>query len=109
MNLNEYQDAVKRTAVYPDLNNNLTYPLIGLCGEVGEVAEHIKKSIRDDGGKVTPVRKEKLLYELSDVLWYLARLSSEIGFSLDEVAAANLYKLQLRKDKDKLHGEGSER
>lgn len=109
MTFDEYQEAAKSTAVYPYIGNNLTYPLIGLCGEVGEVAEHIKKTIRDNDGVLSAERKDKLLYELGDVLWYLARLTSEIGYSFNEVAKANLEKLWLRKEANKLHGEGSTR
>lgn len=109
MTFDEYQTLAKETAVYPYIGDNFTYPLIGLCGEVGEVAEHIKKTIRDDNGKLSVERKDKLFYELGDVLWYLARLTSEIGFSFDEVALGNLDKLQKRKEKKTLHGEGSQR
>jgi len=103
---NDYQNQSKETAIYP---KGFTYPALGLSGEAGEVAEHIKKAIRDDDGKITPERKEKLKKELGDVLWYLSQLASEVGLSLDEIAQVNLDKLSKRQKEGKLQGSGSER
>jgi hypothetical protein len=46
MNYNEYQAAAKTTAIYPE-SAKLTYPLLGLSGEFGEICEKVKKHIRD--------------------------------------------------------------
>ena len=54
MDFNEYQKQALKTAIYPNLGANLQYPTLGLCGETGEVAELVKKSIRDEGGEVSP-------------------------------------------------------
>ena len=106
MNFKEYQTQTKETAIYP---KGFTYPALGLSGEAGEVAEHIKKALRDDDGKMTPERKEKLKKELGDVLWYLSQLSTELGLDLAEVAQCNLDKLAGRKSKGTLQGSGSDR
>jgi NTP pyrophosphatase (non-canonical NTP hydrolase) len=87
----------------------LSYPALGLAGEAGEVAEHVKKSIRDDGGVVTPERREALGKELGDVLWYLAQLATELELDLDEVADANLQKLRSRQLRGVLSGSGDDR
>ena len=63
-----------------------TYPALGLAGEAGEVAEHAKKAIRDDGGEVTDERRAAMTKELGDVLWYVAQLASELGLELEEIA-----------------------
>lgn len=109
MHLAEYQEQSRQTAVYPDAGANLTYPALGLCGEAGEVAEKIKKAIRDDGGTLTEARRDALAAELGDVLWYLAQLSTEAGLDLDELAQANLAKLLSRQERNVLQGSGDTR
>jgi len=109
MNFNEYQKKAQKTAIYPNQGNNLIYPVLGLCGEAGEVAEKIKKMIRDDEGKLTEKRRTLLISEISDVLWYLSAMATELGVSLDEVAEYNLKKLKDREERNKLQGDGDER
>lgn len=109
MEINEYQTEARKTAVYPDIGNNFIYPTLGLCGEAGEVAEKVKKILRDENGNLTLQNIEKLTKEMGDVLWYLANLSTELNVSLEDVAQINLDKLQSRKDRNKIHGDGDER
>jgi NTP pyrophosphatase (non-canonical NTP hydrolase) len=106
MNLSEYQRRSRATAVYPYAGSNLTYPALGLCGEAGEAAEKVKKTIRDDGGILTEERREALAAELGDVLWYVAQLATEAGLDLDEVAEGNLEKLLSRRERAVLQGSG---
>ncbi len=106
MLLSDYQQRSRSTAVYPDAGANLTYPALGLCGEAGEAAEKVKKAIRDDGGELTPERREALAAELGDVLWYLAQLATEADLDLDEIAEQNLEKLLSRQRRAALHGLG---
>ena len=58
MNFNEYQQKARQTAIYPNKDNNFIYPTLGLVGEDGEVAEKIKKVIRDNNGIITLEKKE---------------------------------------------------
>lgn len=109
MNFNEYQEKSRKTAVYPDLGSNLIYPTLGLVGEAGEVAEKMKKMIRDDGGKLTEERKEVLVKEIGDVLWYIAQLATELNIDLDDIASTNIEKLYSRMDRGKIHGDGDNR
>jgi NTP pyrophosphatase (non-canonical NTP hydrolase) len=104
--LSDYQRRSRVTAVYPDAGSNLTYPALGLCGEAGEAAEKVKKAIRDDGGELTPERRDALAAELGDVLWYVAQLATEAGLELDQIARANLDKLLSRRDRAVLQGSG---
>ena len=106
MELSAYQRASRATAVYPNAGEDLTYPALGLCGEAGEVAEKVKKAIRDDGGVLTTERREALAGELGDVLWYLAQLATEAGLDLGEVAEANIAKLRSRQSRGVLQGSG---
>ena len=50
MELNAYQSAARKTAAYPDIGRNPIYPTLGLSGEAGEVADKVKKVIRDQSG-----------------------------------------------------------
>jgi len=109
MDLNSYQAAARRTAIYPNLGQNITYPTLGLCGEAGEVAEKIKKILRDQEGKIGPDERAGLLLELGDVLWYISQLASELGLPLQKVAQANLDKLAGRAQRDRLGGSGDNR
>jgi NTP pyrophosphatase (non-canonical NTP hydrolase) len=106
--LSEYQARSRATALYPR-EVALYYPALGLAGESGEVAEHVKKLLRDDAGLLTAQRREAMGKELGDVLWYLAQIATELDLDLDEVAAANLEKLASRKRRGVLNGSGDER
>ncbi|WP_320664514.1 nucleoside triphosphate pyrophosphohydrolase family protein [Prochlorococcus sp. MIT 1223] len=109
MNLNHYQHNSRRTALYPDLGNNPIYPTLGLAGEAGEVADKVKKILRDNNGIFDPDAKEAIKLELGDVLWYVAQLSSELGFELNDVAQANLDKLASRAKRGQISGDGDDR
>jgi NTP pyrophosphatase (non-canonical NTP hydrolase) len=106
--LNEYQRLSRRTAEYPR-DAWLAYPALGLAGEAGEVAEHAKKAIRDDGGSISEERRAAMAKELGDVLWYVAQLTSELGLELEDVARANLEKLGSRQRRGVLSGSGDDR
>jgi NTP pyrophosphatase (non-canonical NTP hydrolase) len=106
--LSEYQRLSRSTARYPR-QEALTYPALGLAGEAGEFADHAKKVIRDDGGEVTPQRREAMAKELGDVLWYVAQLASELGLELEQVAHDNLDKLLSRQRRGVLSGSGDDR
>ena len=109
MTFDEYQKLSKRTAIYPNKGNNFVYITLGLVGEAGEIAEKVKKVFRDNNGKMDKERKEIIKKEMGDVLWYMAQLSTELGFSLDEVANLNLSKLMSRMERGALHGDGDNR
>jgi NTP pyrophosphatase (non-canonical NTP hydrolase) len=106
--LSDYQRRSRRTAQYPR-GAWLAYPALGLAGEAGEVAEHVKRVIRDDAGLLSAPRRGALAKELGDVLWYVAALASELELDLDEIAEANLEKLLSRQRRGALTGSGDER
>ena len=109
MTFQEYQDEARKTAIYPNKDNNFIYPTLGLAGEAGEVAEKIKKVIRDGNGIITEEKKTEITKELGDVLWYVANLAKELGISMDDVAQKNIEKLQSRQQRGELHGSGDNR
>ncbi len=105
---NSYQAEAMRFAICPDLGVGV-YPALGLAGEAGELCEKIKKLHRDAKGIVSPVARAEILAEAGDVLWYLARIGVELGFSLSEVAEGNLNKLASRARRGTLSGSGDAR
>lgn len=109
MNFQEYQDKSRKTALYPNVGENFVYPTLGLAGEAGEVAEKIKKVIRDKGGMIDDDTRKDIQKELGDVLWYVAQIASELDLSLDDVAEGNIKKLYDRMDRGVLKGNGDNR
>lgn len=109
LDFNKYQKACTKTAVYPNLGKNFVYPTLGLIGEAGELANKIKKIVRDDRSKVTSEKKEDLKKELGDVMWYVAQLSTELNLKLSDVARENIEKLSSRMVRGKLRGSGDNR
>lgn len=116
LSLDDYMVGASATAIYPvkilgDQSQivPLLYLALKLNGEAGEIAEEVGKALRDDAGMILQQRKEKLVKELGDVLWYLSQLCNELHLSFDEVARVNLEKLASRANRGVLKGSGSER
>lgn len=116
MDFKEYQEAAIGTAIYPAVKIvgqedelRYVYPALGLCGEAGEVAEKIKKLLRDQNGRLTQESKMAIAKELGDVMWYIAALAKEIDVPMEEIAIANIAKLAARKNIGKLGGSGDNR
>jgi NTP pyrophosphatase (non-canonical NTP hydrolase) len=110
MELKEYQEKALTTAFHQE-KYKVIYPALGLGNESGEVMGKIKKWLRGDDGEgiMSDDRKEGLKGELGDVLWYLAVLAHDLGLSLEDIAKANLDKLQSRKERNMLKGDGDKR
>ena len=109
LTFDEYQKNASTTAIYPNRGNNIYYPTLGLCGEAGEVAEKVKKIMRDNNGQLDDDRKIALKKEIGDILWYVAALCSEINVNMSEIAQQNLDKLRDRAERGKLQGSGDTR
>lgn len=108
MTINEYQEGARSTAIYPQ-ESVIVYPTLGLTGEAGEVADKVKKVIRDNNLEFSAERKHQIALELGDVMWYAAALAHDLGYTLEEVCQMNLDKLASRMQRDKIHGSGDER
>ncbi|KPV52781.1 nucleotide pyrophosphohydrolase [Kouleothrix aurantiaca] len=104
-----YQRESRKTWGVIDVNHPIVYPTLGLVNEAGEVAGKIKKIFRDKGGAIGDADREALKYELGDVLWYLTQICTELGLTLEDVAAANIEKLFSRLERGQIRGEGDER
>jgi NTP pyrophosphatase (non-canonical NTP hydrolase) len=110
MNFNDYQQQALTTALTSDDDfKDMMHWVLGLNGEAGEVAEKLKKIIRDKNGVISDSDKQELAKELGDVLWYLAVFAHDLGVSLDKVATTNLQKLADRQQRNKLGGSGDNR
>ena len=104
--LDMYQQVAKQTAIYPR-EQAIIYPTLGLTGEAGEVANKVKKVLRD-GTEIKDVSKE-IASEIGDCLWYISVLASDIGWDLESIAKLNIEKLTDRANRGKLSGSGDNR
>lgn len=104
--LNGYQAAAKEFAVYPKAMG-VVYTALGLGNEAGEVQGKLKKYLRGDCNQVD--MKEMVADELGDVLWYVAMLAHELGVPLETIATRNIEKLQDRKNRNVIRGNGDKR
>lgn len=109
----DYQLAAAETAIYPGAgygeDKAVTYCVLGLTNEAGEVAGKLKKVMRDSGGYLSDEKRADLLSECGDVLWYLSQAVNELGSGLEDVAQANLDKLFDRQTRGVLGGSGDNR
>lgn len=101
MTFNEYEKTLSKFDVS---NGELWYYGLGLAGEAGEATDKIKKWYRDNNRDT-----QGLVAELGDTLWYLTRLASKLGVSLESVAQGNVDKLTARHNTGTLHGTGDYR
>lgn len=108
MTLNEYQQKALETAVYP-AEYKIIYPVLGMNGEAGEVADKVKKIIRDKYAEYSRKDCEAIALEAGDVLWYVATLANDFGYTLEEIGQMNYDKLHSRQLRGKLGGSGDNR
>ena len=109
MNFDEYQAKATTTSTLTDNNIKPLYFTLGLTGEAGEIAEKIKKIIRNHDGDFSKLDLDDIKKELGDVLWYLAMLSHTFGISFDDVAKTNIDKLADRKARGVIKSTGDNR
>lgn len=110
---NEYQRECRKTDVGTSAQDCIKpgwlYYALGIWGESGELGEKIKKLFRDKNGVVDFEFKEAVIKEMGDIQWYMARLADWFEIDFESVFIANVKKLQSRKVRNKIHGEGDER
>ncbi len=111
--MNEYQEKAKEYDLFRATGNYNTVAFIekvlGLVGEAGETADKIKKVLRDKEGIIDEHDKQEIAKELGDVLWYIANIARYLDVSLDDVARMNIDKLESRKQRNLISGEGDNR
>ena len=106
--LDMYQKVALTTAIYPR-EQAIIYPTLGLTGEAGEVANKVKKIIRDGSDSKDEKLVSEIKAEIGDCLWYIAVLADDIGCKLSDIDNTNLIKLENRKKKGTIHGSGDKR
>ena len=106
--LDMYQKVALTTAIYPR-EQAIIYPTLGLTGEAGEVANKVKKIIRDGSNKNDDRMVSEIKSEIGDCLWYIAVLANDFNIKLSDIASANIEKLATRKSKGTIHGSGDNR
>ena len=106
--LDMYQKVAITTAIYPR-EQAIIYPTLGLTGEAGEVANKVKKIIRDGSNKNDDNLVSEIKSEIGDCLWYIAVLASDFNIKLSDIASTNLEKLANRKKNNTIHGSGDDR
>lgn len=109
MNINEYQQLALRTANPRDKKNEFFHLILGLVGESGEIAEKVKKVVRDKDSDLAELDTEDLTKELGDVLWHIAVLADYFDIPLEQVAETNIKKLADRQKRGVLSGSGDNR
>ena len=91
MTINEYQK-LAMTTLNPALSKRevLLNGVMGLCGESGEAIDLVKKWMMQGH----ELDKAHLAKELGDVAWYLAETATAIGYDLETILQANIYKMK---------------
>lgn len=108
MTFDEYQQQALISRKYPR-ESGILYCGLGLNGEAGEVAEKLKKIMRDKDNVFSDTDRIEIGKEISDCLWYCAALADELGLTLDQVAQMNIDKLSKRLKEGKIGGSGDNR
>lgn len=108
MNLNDYQTEAMRNKIY-GYGSTIIYPALGLGNEAGEVQGKIKKVLRDSDGDFNEENKLAIADECGDVLWYLAALTEDLGYTLQQIAELNITKLTSRRERGVIQGSGDKR
>jgi NTP pyrophosphatase (non-canonical NTP hydrolase) len=92
----EYQNGAAATArghlPLDGEKGRLSVAAMGLCGESGELVDHIKKHV----GHGHELDREAVAKELGDVLWYIAEIATTLGMDLQQIAERNEEKLRSR-------------
>ena len=121
MTLNEYQEKAMTTNKEP--SNNFTYSLLGLNAEIGEINDKVAKWRRREIADIDNNRlvfntineveinfhRGELAKELGDVLWFVAHLSRQMGYTLNDIAKLNIEKLRDRAIRNVIIGDGDNR
>jgi NTP pyrophosphatase (non-canonical NTP hydrolase) len=85
---------------------NYDYALKGIVGEMGELFSLLAKATRDG---YSFNHDQNVKKELGDILWFLAAISLDHGFTLNDIAEANILKLESRKERNVIKGSGDDR
>lgn len=116
LTIEDYNKFAVGTRDYPK-SKNIDFPILGLNGESGELAEKLKKVYRDTNYKLNDDgslyldddQKTEFAKELGDVLWYITNCANDLGMSLTDVMELNIDKIAKRLANGTIHGSGDNR
>lgn len=109
MTFDDYQQKALRTARSKDAKDEFIHLVLGLVGESGEIAEKVKKLVRDHDTDLAELDVDDIKKELGDVLWYVSVLASYLDLSFDDIAESNIQKLASRQQRGVIGGSGDNR
>lgn len=113
VNMNGFQAECRKTAIYRNnmqsLQERMSYCVLGLTSEAGEVAGKLKKVMRDNNGYLGFQEAHDIRKEVGDVLWYCAMILDELQLTMGGCADTVLQKLAARQSNGTLQGSGDER
>lgn len=110
MTFDEYQEMAHKTSFNTKIGDDtLLYPVLGLLGEAGEIANKVKKIYRDNDGVVSMRERHEILKEVQDCLWYIAEICTQFDASMSEQARKNIAKLADRAERGVIGGNGDNR
>ena len=118
MELNDFQKQCMSTCT--DSSKNMMYMFFGLQAEVGEVADKIAKGIRKDlvaidnnyialECSIIDSFNDELKAEVADCAWFIAGICEVMGWQMQDLADLLKDKLNSRKERGVIIGNGDNR
>jgi len=92
-----------------DPKGNPYYPVLGLIGEAGEIANKVQKIMRDQLGEIKTENVADIRSEVGDMEWFTSEAANQFGFLLRDAMEENRAKLLDRQERGKLAGSGDKR
>ena len=111
MTFDEYQEKAyqySQDTAWGNSSDTVTYPVVGLANEAGELLGKLKKIYRDNDGYLEDGR-HVMAKELCDCLWYVSEIATQLGYDLSAIAQINIDKLGDRHRRGVIGGSGDER
>jgi len=101
--IHDYHEFVE-SMILTDGKERLAENALGFASEAGELAGKYQKFFRGDG-----LDRDAVVKEMGDALFYMVAMANAIGVDLYDIIGVNRQKLQSRKSRGVLRGDGDER
>ncbi len=93
---NEVRDTLAKYVRDKSQRDRYTELILGLYEEGAEVTSIIRRSIHGNFHE-TKIDFDHLSEEIGDVMWYIAHIGMQLDFNFDQIALANLQKVNRKK------------